>query len=214
MPRAVSAVVTVSGGIPRVVNLLCDRSLEIACARQTRNIEAKTIRAAARDLKLTTTVPMPRLWRADVAAAAAVAAIVVMIPFAWRSASARQTAEAAIHAAPAPVEAPAAAPTRAGSARTDAVTGMLARADSLAITVATFTTELRARAVAAQLVDAGLPAFVRRQISGAQQVIVGPYVSAEEAMAAQAVLAAQGVAGTEVTLERSVATSGIGEIVR
>jgi hypothetical protein len=45
-------------------------------------------------------------------------------------------------------------------------------------------------------------------------VIVGPYVSAEEAMAAQAALAAQGVAGTEVTLERSMAGSGAGEILR
>jgi general secretion pathway protein A len=212
-PRAINAVVSISGGIPRVVNLLCDRSLELGCARQTRNIDAAIVRTAARDLKLATTTPMPRIWRADVAMAAAAAAIVVMIPFAWHGATAKQAAEAAVHVAPLATPT-GSAETRAVSARTDAAAGALERADSLAITVASFTTESRARAVAAQLVDAGLPAFVHRAVSGVQQVIVGPYVSAEEAMAAQAALAAQGVAGTEVTLERSMAGSGAGEILR
>jgi general secretion pathway protein A len=213
-PRAIGAVVTLSGGIPRVVNLLCDRSLEIGCARQTRNIDARIVRAAARDLKLTTLPSMPRVWRADVAAAAAAAAIVVMIPFAWRGASAKQTAEAAVQAVPAPAAEASAASMRAVSARADGVMNTLQSADTLAITVATFETEQRARAVAAELVDAGLPAFTRRHASGAHQVIVGPYVSAEETLAAQRALAAQGVSGTEVTLERAVAVSATGEMAR
>jgi cell division septation protein DedD len=77
-------------------------------------------------------------------------------------------------------------------------------ADSITIGVASFRTEQRARAVAAQLVDAGFPAFVRPRGDGLwQQVIVGPYVSREEAAAAQRAMAAQGVAGTEVRLERT-----------
>jgi general secretion pathway protein A len=159
-PRAINAVVSISGGIPRVVNLLCDRSLELGCARETRNIDAAIVRTAARDLKLAaTTTPMPRIWRADVAMAAAAAALAVMIPFAWRGATAKQAAEAAVHAAPPPIPT-ASAETRAVNARTDAAAGTLERADSLAITVASFTTERRARAVAAQLVDAG-PARIR-----------------------------------------------------
>jgi cell division protein FtsN len=70
------------------------------------------------------------------------------------------------------------------------------------VTVATFRTESRARAVVAQLVDEGLPAFTRsKSENGPYQVIVGPYVSADEATAAQASLAAKGVAGTEVRIE-------------
>jgi cell division protein FtsN len=70
------------------------------------------------------------------------------------------------------------------------------------VTVASFRTESRARAVVAQLVDEGFPAFARSKgENGPYQVIVGPYVSAEEAVAAQKSLAAQGAKGTEVRIE-------------
>ena len=50
--------------------------------------------------------------------------------------------------------------------------------------------------------DEGLPAFTRsKSENGPYQVIVGPYVSAEEAVAAQKALAAQGAAATEVRIE-------------
>jgi cell division protein FtsN len=56
--------------------------------------------------------------------------------------------------------------------------------------------------VVAKLVDEGFPAFARSKgESGPYQVIVGPYVSAEEAVAAQKTLAAQGAKGTEVRIE-------------
>jgi cell division protein FtsN len=81
-------------------------------------------------------------------------------------------------------------------------TKALETAGGLTITVATFRTESRARAVVAQLVDEGLPAFARsKSDNGPYQVIVGPYVSAEEATTAQRSLAAKGVAGTEVRIE-------------
>jgi cell division protein FtsN len=81
-------------------------------------------------------------------------------------------------------------------------TGALETAGGLTVTVASFRTESRARAVVAQLVDQGFPAFARSQgDAGPYQVIVGPYVSAEEAVSAQKALAAQGAAGTAVRIE-------------
>jgi cell division protein FtsN len=81
--------------------------------------------------------------------------------------------------------------------------------------VASFRTEPRAAAVAAQLVDGGFPAFTRRDPGGLwHQVIVGPYVSPEEAAAAQRALQAQGVEGTEVRLERVMAGDVSGAGVR
>jgi hypothetical protein len=72
----------------------------------------------------------------------------------------------------------------------------------LTVTVATFAPSLRAARYVAQLVDEGLPAFTRsKSENGPYQVIVGPYVSAEEATAAQKSLAEKGVAGTVVQIE-------------
>jgi cell division protein FtsN len=57
-------------------------------------------------------------------------------------------------------------------------------------------------AVVAQLAADGFPAFIRSRADGtSHQVIVGPYVSAEEAAAAQKSMASQGVSGTEVRIE-------------
>ena len=78
--------------------------------------------------------------------------------------------------------------------------------ESVTVTVATLRSEQRAAAVVAQLVEAGFPAFTRRHPDGvSHQVIVGPYVSAEEAAAAQRALEAQGVTGTNVRLENTMA---------
>jgi cell division protein FtsN len=49
-PDALEAVSELSGGLPRLVNLLCDRSLEEACASRLRTIDAKLVRNAARSL--------------------------------------------------------------------------------------------------------------------------------------------------------------------
>ena len=47
---AIQAVSVLSGGLPRMVNLLCDRSLEAACASRLRIIDGPLIQAAARAL--------------------------------------------------------------------------------------------------------------------------------------------------------------------
>jgi general secretion pathway protein A len=51
-PDAIQAVWTRSGGLPRVVNLLCDRALEAACARRLRTIDAALIDTAALAINL------------------------------------------------------------------------------------------------------------------------------------------------------------------
>jgi type II secretory pathway predicted ATPase ExeA len=51
-PEAITAIWRLSAGIPRVVNLLCDRALEAAYGEQTRTIGAPLIETAARELDL------------------------------------------------------------------------------------------------------------------------------------------------------------------
>lgn len=49
-PDAIHFVTQISHGVPRVINLLCDRALELAFAARQRSIGGPTIRAAARAL--------------------------------------------------------------------------------------------------------------------------------------------------------------------
>jgi cell division septation protein DedD len=85
-------------------------------------------------------------------------------------------------------------------------TPVLPMSDSVSVNIALFRSQQRANAVAAQLVDAGFPAFTRSDSEGYwHQVIVGPYVSAEEALAAQDALKAHGVAGTELRVQNLIA---------
>jgi cell division protein FtsN len=65
------------------------------------------------------------------------------------------------------------------------------------IVVASFRTEARAAAVAAQVSDAGLPVR-RREAGGWQQVIAGPFASREAAAAAQVRLERAGVTRTQI----------------
>ena len=52
---AVDAIATLSGGVPRVINLLCERSLDIAWRRGVSPVDANMVRAAARQLD----IPVP-----------------------------------------------------------------------------------------------------------------------------------------------------------
>jgi general secretion pathway protein A len=51
-PSALAAVCQISRGIPRIVNIVCDRSLEAGCALQARTIDRPLVLAAAKRLKL------------------------------------------------------------------------------------------------------------------------------------------------------------------
>ncbi len=58
-PAAIQTVAAISAGIPRVVNTLCDRVLELGCERQTRVLDDRLVLAAAARLKL----PVPAVIR-------------------------------------------------------------------------------------------------------------------------------------------------------
>jgi general secretion pathway protein A len=61
-PKAVELVQQYSGGIPRLINMLCDRALLIAFSAQTPRIEPNMVDAAAEGLELLTPVPQARSW--------------------------------------------------------------------------------------------------------------------------------------------------------
>ena len=191
-PSAVRTVAAISQGVPRVVNLLADRALEVGCERQSRTIDTRIVREAARRLNLQP-AGIPRV-QLQIAAAAAVV-LLLAGGFGWKAIAQRSEAQAATPAPAASVEAQAPPEIRTLDVR-----------ESMSITIATLRSEQRAAAVAAQLVEAGFPAFTRRDPGGtSHQVIVGPYVSAEEAAAAQRALQAQGVTGATVRLENTMA---------
>jgi len=193
-PSAVRTVAALSQGVPRLVNLLADRALEVGCERQARIIDTRFVREAARRLNLQPT-GIPR-WQMQVAAAAAVI-LLLAGGVGWKALAQRSQSQ---DAAPKVADAVSAVPQSAPEIRT------LDLRESVTVTVAMLRSEQRAAAVAAQLVEAGFPAFTRRHPDGvSHQVIVGPYVSAEEAAAAQRALEAQGVTGTNVRLENTMA---------
>jgi general secretion pathway protein A len=53
VPEAVEKITRYSNGIPRLVNVICDNALVIACAASKKYVSAEMIEEAARDLKLT-----------------------------------------------------------------------------------------------------------------------------------------------------------------
>ena len=118
-PDAVQGIWRWSKGFPRVVNLLCDRSLEMACAQRLRTIDAGLIDAAAHVLGLqaeaeSQPAPAPIMWSPESVKAEPPAAPVEAI---WSPAPvpARPTVEHA-EASPvfADVEPPAASRSRLG----------------------------------------------------------------------------------------------------
>jgi cell division septation protein DedD len=148
------------------------------------------VREAARRLNLQS-AGIPRV-QLQVAAAAAVVLLLVG-GVSWKAIAQRSQPE---ETAPAVTQAAAPALQPTPEIRT------LDVRDSVNVTIATLRSEQRADAVAAQLVEAGFPAFTRRHPDGvSHQVIVGPYVSPEEGAAAQRALEAQGVTATNVRLE-------------
>ena len=193
------SVMALSSGVPRVADRLATNALELASAENAHRIEPRTVTLAAKRIGLEA-ADRKSSSRKLMAGAAAVAACAVVVGGVWgwtTRTAARITAPVASEAN----VAPAATSTLSAGAVTS---GALETAGGLTVTVASFRTESRARAVVAQLVDQGFPAFARSETDkGPFQVIVGPYVSAEEAVAAQKALAKQGAASTQVRIETS-----------
>jgi type II secretory pathway predicted ATPase ExeA len=200
MPPAERAVVMLSRGVPRVADRLSSHALELAASENAYRIEPRMVTASAKRIGLGTR-ESKQFNRMGMTGAAAIAACAIAVGGAWgwatRSSESNGRQVSGRAGGVAGPAAAAAVPPAAGL-----TTGALETAGGLTVTVASFRTESRARAVVAQLVDQGFPAFARSQSDGGPyQVIVGPYVSAEEAVAAQKALAAQGAAGTAVRIE-------------
>jgi type II secretory pathway predicted ATPase ExeA len=196
-PSAARAVTAVSKGVPRVVNQVCDLALEIGQEHQTRVVDARMVRAAARRLHIET-ASRQWPWRMT-AAATAVFTLVGAGAMAWTNRS---------HSAPAAVANVSANRTgssRAGLSSTfpaDAAIGTLPLSSSITVTVGSFKTQDRASAVAAQIQGLALPAFTRTRDGQWHQVLVGPYLTTEEASAAQRGLAAHGFTDSRTLVEQ------------
>jgi len=206
---ALNTIATFSGGVPRSVNLLCERSLDIARRRGVSPINAAIVRRAARQLNVSNS----RSWFLNKRRAVVASVLLVGVPPAtWLCASqgARITKSAVV--APVSAAPSSAAPSNgavvAAAAAAipvvpDAVSdGTLSLADGLTIQVAAFREGDRAAAVIQQLRGAGLPAFRRIEPNGLRHlVLVGPYMTEGETESVRQVLSVQGFRQTKVVHE-------------
>ena len=193
-PAAIRMVALQSRGVPRAINVLCDRALEIALERRARCVDWRITRAAAR--RMATRQPAPRpvnrvMWASMAASAVFVLAVVGFGARAWGLDT------PAPPASPPPAFAnldSQIAPSK--SIEVKELTG----ADSFNLTVSTFRGATAAAALATRLEAAGLPAFIRVD-RGLHHVIVGPYLSHAEVVGVQSRLAGYGVTGTGLFVE-------------
>lgn len=85
----------------------------------------------------------------------------------------------------------------------------VATAASFSVTVASFVNDAEARALATRLEKLGLPAFAWRIDGTKRQVLLGPYVSIDEADAAQRALAGHGYRRTPLYVDERLRTTAI-----
>ena len=113
---AIQTIATLSRGVPRVVNILCDRALENAWSEQTHTVDSAAVVRAARSLSID--VPpevVPTVAPVPAPPAPAVASIVDSMPAAVREPASRPPAEAPAPAIPRALAPPVAAPPVAAS---------------------------------------------------------------------------------------------------
>jgi general secretion pathway protein A len=191
---AIGVIATHSRGVPRAINVLCDRALEIAEERGVARVDWRIMRAATRRVAAKGR-RQPGLRTVTKAAMAAAAVLLLaMLGFGVRSWGTEPRPETT---APPPF------------ARVDSYLMIsksldvkaLPAADSFNVRVASFRAVGSAVAVAEQLQAAGLPAFVRVERGSVHQVIVGPYLSYAEIAGVRARLAQYGHTGNDVFVE-------------
>ena len=214
---ALAALAPLSGGVPRIINLVCDRALEMGHVEGVTVIDRRLVLAAAADLEL----PVPRSVRfapaisrraiQGVAAAALIAATasaLVVTRGTWSRWVVAPSSATADQPAPSTVAAPAAAalpPAPAASGRIELESATLPppiveATGSYEMTVASFETAARARLVAADLIAQGHPARVTTSSSGEwQMVMVGPYTTLAEANDAKNTLERMGFSGIKIS---------------
>lgn len=197
-PAAVRRVAELSRGIPRAINLLCDRALEVGYEGRRHTIDARIVRAAARRLALAPAAePVIRAGRRVAAATALALAAAGFGTWTW----------AGDHGTPPPPSAPAV--FRLDVPPLEAVpasVALLPLADSFHVKVASFGAQSKAADLVGRLETAGLPAFVRPE-SQRHHVVVGPYLSEAEGRSAAARVADLGHSDAALFVER---TAGAG----
>ena len=217
-PSATAAVAAISNGIPRIVNTLCDRALEVAFQRETHTIEPAIVREAAHRLKLPVPAFAGRSRPGSGAVAAATAALLLagaLGLYWWAGRPVSRPPEPAARpdaaVAPAPeVSAPAAPPTdRTAPTYVPSPSPPQAnplppaaapQAGSFEIAVAAFRTERRASEVTAAITALGLPVSTRSTGGGVwYQVVVGPFATSDEAETARRTLIREGFGDARVT---------------
>jgi general secretion pathway protein A len=202
-PAAVRTVAGLSSGIPRLVNLLCDRALELGAESGQHTIGSSTVLTAAQELALPVSI-LDRLLRgrsrAAIAAVAGAVALVAVLWLAWPWLTRRSATSQPVPPST-PSAATVASPAAAASPRASEV---LESADSYLVAVASFKTRQRAGEVQAETTGLGLPAFIRRNSSGDWNIVlVGPFISRDEAVAAQDRLARSGFRDSKVIVENA-----------
>lgn len=203
-PQAVDLVHQLSGGVPRVINLICDRALMAGCERQAATVGEEHVVAAARQLGIEVPVaavtdepvaspsasPSPR-W---VRAAAAVALLVVAGVLVWVLGN-PLTMSSPVGEPPPPVEQrwlpPAAAPLAVPSGpATTAPPPMIP--GSFSILVGTYDSARQVAQVEGTLRQRGLPIYSVDVLQPAgdilRRIYIGRYRTREEAETVRAQL--------------------------
>jgi type II secretory pathway predicted ATPase ExeA len=221
-PSAMRAAADLSRGVPRVINVLCERALESACTSQSQTVGSDAVLAAARHLQLRLPGPSrSAIMRRLLPLAAAVVVLGASGAAGWRSVRAvpapKPSGLVVLPATPLvlgpPIPLPAAqVDTLLASAAVPSVP--LPAVDGFAVIAGSFRTPGRATALAADLTQLGLPAFVRTIPSGFEQTVVGPYASREEAVAARARLAAAGQTDAQVVPSARSGPQSLSEVQR
>jgi general secretion pathway protein A len=199
-PAAMRIAAALSKGNPRTIDQLCDRAFQVAFEKRARRIGQAAMTEAAHRLNMEVpAAPAPpiKLKPVPIAVTAATIAVVLMGVWVVRSLSVGQPKSPAKPAAtrvpppsslpqtstPAPV--PAAPNPGVASAGSSPRVGQLPATDSFVIIAASFREQQLATEMAKELVNLSLPAFVRSDPPW-YVVIVGPYLTVEEARSATA----------------------------
>ena len=198
--RAVPALARLARGIPRTLNLLCDRALEIGHERQASRIDASIVLDAARRLDLRASVAV-RLWcvrPVTLAISSALLAAALLVswmavgraPLRSRFARNAQTQAPIVPAPPATPPAPSVQPAQTVTAtsvtpaqadsETIAASALQTADSSYVVVVASFRTVQHANELIGRFSALGLPAFTADEDIW-HVVLIGPYVTSDEA---------------------------------
>ncbi len=199
-PAAMRMLGELSKGNPGVLDELFDRAFQAAFERGARRISHGMMIESAKQLHLEVPASYPTTRLAVLTATAVATVVIALLMFRTMPGKpadrpARQVAAAGLTpspqpgATPEPANAASVAETNAGAAKTEPVE-QLPSADSFVIVLASFRSRQLAADTAKELSGLGWPAFVRSDDPW-YVVLVGPYLTVEEARDATATISAR-----------------------